>query len=350
MNPVLNRPAIKAQAKSFIGENTRWGKMILATLPVLILSNFTVILSYIPDFSDSLDYNANEVLSNGLSIVSLIMLPFTVATAGYYLNHIRGFSPEWKSLYKEGFDNYGKYFATAFLTELFIGLWSLLFVIPGIVMGLAYSQTLYIIHDNPNLKPTEAIKMSKLMTYGFKGDIFVMGLSFIGWYLLMGLTGGILGIYVIPYVSTTSAMYYENLKYHAIEQKIIAPEAFGIYPAPGGYDPSGDANFYTPGSAYTQNQNSGYPGAAPEDGYTNFESGAEPASRQPEAAEKEPEQSGNELPSDNEVKESDASAQSAETAENAAESTENTENTASAAEESEEAVNDKETNNGSDTL
>ena len=78
------------------------------------------------------------------------------------------------------------------------------------------------------LKGKEAIEISKRMTNGFKGDLFSMYFSFIGWYILVGLTGGILSIYVTPYVETTAAMYYENLKRYSIENGIVAPEAFGI--------------------------------------------------------------------------------------------------------------------------
>lgn len=187
------------------------------------------------------------------SIITLLLIPFTIAASGYYLNHIRGFNPEWKSLYKEGIDNYGSYLVTGVLVNVFTFLWSLLFVVPGIIKSLAYSQAKYVIHDNPRLKGKEAIEISKRMTNGFKGDLFSMYLSFIGWYILVGLTGGILSIYVTPYVETTAAMYYENLKRYSIENGIVAPEAFGIAPVTGGaQDGNGDSqSSYAAGSSYS---------------------------------------------------------------------------------------------------
>lgn len=232
MQQILNRPAIKAEAKSFIGQNARWWKMTLATIAIYLISGGFSIYVNIATVINRDDPPTTVGYSS--SIITLLLIPFTIAASGYYLNHIRGFNPEWKSLYKEGIDNYGSYLVTGVLVNAFTVLWSLLFVVPGIIKAIAYSQAKYVIHDNPRLKGKEAIEISKRMTNGFKGDLFSMYLSFIGWYILVGLTGGILSIYVTPYVETTAAMYYENLKRYSIENGIVAPEAFGIAPVTGG--------------------------------------------------------------------------------------------------------------------
>lgn len=232
MQQILNRPAIKAEAKSFIGQNARWWKMTLATIAIYLISGGFSIYVNIATVTNRDDPSTTVGYSS--SIITLLLIPFTIAASGYYLNHIRGFNPEWKSLYKEGIDNYGSYLVTGVLVNAFTVLWSLLFVVPGIIKALAYSQAKYVIHDNPRLKGKEAIEISKRMTNGFKGDLFSMYLSFIGWYILVGLTCGILSIYVTPYVETTAAMYYENLKRYSIENGIVAPEAFGIAPVTGG--------------------------------------------------------------------------------------------------------------------
>lgn len=232
MQQILNRPAIKAEAKSFIGQNARWWKMTLATIAIYLISGGFSIYVNIATVINRDDPSTTVGYSS--SVITLLLIPFTIAASGYYLNHIRGFNPEWKSLYKEGIDNYGSYLVTGVLVNVFTFLWSLLFVVPGIIKALSYSQANYVIHDNPRLKGKEAIEISKRMTNGFKGDLFSMYLSFIGWYILVGLTGGILSIYVTPYVETTAAMYYENLKRYSIENGIVAPEAFGIAPVTGG--------------------------------------------------------------------------------------------------------------------
>lgn len=256
MQQILNRPAIKAEAKSFIGQNARWWKMTLATIAIYLISGGFSIYVNIATVINRDDPPTTVGYSS--SIITLLLIPFTIAASGYYLNHIRGFNPEWKSLYKEGIDNYGSYLVTGVLVNVFTVLWSLLFVVPGIIKAIAYSQAKYVIHDNPRLKGKEAIEISKRMTNGFKGDLFSMYLSFIGWYILVGLTGGILSIYVTPYVETTAAMYYENLKRYSIENGIVAPEAFGIAPVTGGAQGgNGDSQTsYAAGNSYSANAHS----------------------------------------------------------------------------------------------
>lgn len=256
MQQILNRPAIKAEAKSFIGQNARWWKMTLATIAIYLISGGFSIYVNIATVTNRDDPSTTVGYSS--SIITLLLIPFTIAASGYYLNHIRGFNPEWKSLYKEGIDNYGSYLVTGVLVNAFTVLWSLLFVVPGIIKALAYSQAKYVIHDNPRLKGKEAIEISKRMTNGFKGDLFSMYLSFIGWYILVGLTCGILSIYVTPYVETTAAMYYENLKRYSIENGIVAPEAFGIAPVTGGAQGgNGDSqSSYAAGNSYSANAHS----------------------------------------------------------------------------------------------
>lgn len=251
MQQILNRPAIKAEAKRFIGQNARWWKMTLATIALYLLNGGFSIYVNIATVINRDDPPTTVGYSS--SVITLLLIPFTIAASGYYLNHIRGFNPEWKSLYKEGIDNYGSYLVTGVLVNVFTVLWSLLFVVPGIIKAIAYSQAKYVIHDNPRLKGKEAIEISKRMTNGFKGDLFSMYLSFIGWYILVGLTGGILSIYVTPYVETTAAMYYENLKRYSIENGIVAPEAFGIAPVTGGAQGgNGDSqSSYAAGSSYS---------------------------------------------------------------------------------------------------
>ncbi len=270
MQEILNRPAIKAEAKKFIGQNSRWWKMTLATILIYLLSGGISIYVNIAGVVGN--DNPSTTVGYSSSIITLLLIPFTIAASGYYLNHIRGFNPEWKSLYKEGIDNYGSYFVTGLLVNIFTSLWTLLFIVPGIVKAIAYSQAKYVIHDNPRLKGKEAIEISKRMTNGFKGKLFSMYLSFIGWYILVGLTGGILAIYVTPYVETTSAMYYENLKKYSIDNGIIAPEAFGIVPlaADGAQDGNNNSqSFSAANNSYSSAEGNGDPykaaGINPED-------------------------------------------------------------------------------------
>ncbi len=266
----LNRKAIKQEARAFIRPDKKWFSIFLAILPYVIVTNmFTVVYSVQSgiNYSDGVYYQAQ---SSGWSfignIIKLAAIPFGIAAAGYMLNHIRGFNPEWKSLYIEGKDRFGKYFEVGFITGLVTLLWSLLFIIPGIVKAYAFSQVEYIIHDNPNLSTQDVRKISDLMTKGYKGELFIKDLSFFLWFMLIVCTFGIATIYVTPYMMTVNAMYYENLKNHAIEAGIVAPEAFGIVNIPvdessmQGFDMNSQPQFTGTATFYTPNQpvNNGY--------------------------------------------------------------------------------------------
>lgn len=109
--------------------------------------------------------------------------------------------------------NYKNNVMTMFLRSLYTFLWSLLFVIPGIIKSYEYFMVPYILADHPELKSNEVFEMSKKMMDGQKWNTFVLQLSFIGWYLLNMVTFGILGIfYVNPYMHATNAELYLKLK------------------------------------------------------------------------------------------------------------------------------------------
>lgn len=113
---------------------------------------------------------------------------------------------------------------TMFMTSLFIFLWTLLFIIPGIIKGYAYSMVPYILADNPNMDYKRALELSEEMTMGEKANLWVLDLSFIGWYLLGILTCGIGFIFLQPYVDTTKAELYIVLRRKALQNKLFRPE------------------------------------------------------------------------------------------------------------------------------
>lgn len=102
---------------------------------------------------------------------------------------------------------------TMFLRSLFTSLWSLLFIIPGIIKSYEYMMIPYLLADNPEMPYQEAFRLSKEMMNGNKWNAFVLDLSFIGWWLLSACTCGILSIfYVNPYIYATRAELYLTLR------------------------------------------------------------------------------------------------------------------------------------------
>ena len=123
-----------------------------------------------------------------------------------------------------GFKQFGTSFVASLLTGIFVFLWSLLFVIPGIIASLKYSMTYYIIADEPELSGYEAMKKSKKMMDGHKSELFVLLLSFFWWYLLCTVTCGIAAIYVGPYIKATVTNFYEKIKNTGFEQQKLLTE------------------------------------------------------------------------------------------------------------------------------
>lgn len=110
------------------------------------------------------------------------------------------------------FENYWHKVWTMLWMSILIGLWSLLLLIPGIIKAFSYAMTPYIIEEYPELSSTEAIHRSRMMMRGHKFDLFWLELSFIGWGFLCLLTAGIGFFWLIPYMETSIAAFYEEVK------------------------------------------------------------------------------------------------------------------------------------------
>lgn len=106
----------------------------------------------------------------------------------------------------------GRIIGTLFLEAVYIFLWSLLLIIPGIIKTYSYAMTEYILEDNPDLEYNGAIEASMAMMDGKKMKLFLLDLSFIGWFILCILTLGILWLWVGPYWYSARAAFYEDIK------------------------------------------------------------------------------------------------------------------------------------------
>ena len=109
------------------------------------------------------------------------------------------------------FDRFGDGFCLELLTSLYIMLWSLLFIIPGLVKAYAYAMAPFILEENPNMTPSEAIKASRELMDGLKFDLFCLHWSFFGWALLSVLTLGIGSLWLNPYMNAATAAFYRSI-------------------------------------------------------------------------------------------------------------------------------------------
>lgn len=204
----------------------------------------------------------------GLTVLSIVLSPLLVSLLGFYVILVKrdpseqfSLGEEIKNIFKVSFDaTYGKKLVVSILRTLFITLWCFLFIIPGIVYNYSSYFSFQIMCENPNLKPMEALKLSKKMVAGNRGELFALDLSFIGWWILCGISFGIASIYAIPYYLTTQALYYENFKIRALQEGRITEDDFLSQEEKANkYAFAGAGNYYNPAQntneQYTANQN-----------------------------------------------------------------------------------------------
>lgn len=118
---------------------------------------------------------------------------------------------------------------TMFLRGLYTFLWSLLLVIPGIIKSYQYRLVPYIMAENPNISSRRAFELSRQMTDGEKWNIFVLDLSFIGWYVLCGITFGIGFLFLNPYLQATNAELYSALRAKAFAANFTDDSELGDF-------------------------------------------------------------------------------------------------------------------------
>ncbi|MDB9956310.1 DUF975 family protein [Flavobacteriaceae bacterium] len=147
----------------------------------------------------------------GPVLVLFIAGPMLVGISMFSLSLSRGENARLEQIF-EGFKNYGTVLGAYLLMVLFIFLWMLLLIIPGIIAAIAYSQTFYILAEDDAISSMDALKKSKEMMDGYKWKYFCLGLRFIGWALLCILTLGIGFLWLSPYIQISYAKFYEDLK------------------------------------------------------------------------------------------------------------------------------------------
>lgn len=177
MAQLIDRKALKAETKSLL----RTAQVSPIAMTALFLGISAVL--------DTADVITGIAVDGGL--VSLFVSVLTglvgmVLSAGFCLYCMavrRGERAEFLTLF-DGFSFVGKIIALNIVISIFVGLWSMLFVIPGIVATYRYRFALYNLYENPELGVMEALAMSKQQTYGYKGQLLMFDLSYFGWTLL----------------------------------------------------------------------------------------------------------------------------------------------------------------------
>ncbi|MBE6319573.1 MAG: DUF975 family protein [Bacteroidales bacterium] len=205
----------RAQAREAL--QNRWGEAAIVSLIILVAAMVISIPSFMAEWAGSIT-----------TVLSVLILPLQYAYYISLLERTRGGEEELTRFTLQYAINHA-YANTRFLVAgLLIMLISMVLAIftlgiGAIIVNYMYSMVPYLLHDYPELTPREAMKISREMMSGQKWNLFVLDLTFIGWILLSILTAGIGMIFVEPYMSTTRAAYYEDLKSEKLVEETEEP-------------------------------------------------------------------------------------------------------------------------------
>jgi len=188
-----SRPELRARARAKLGGRIFANNWLYALLAVFIAS---AIISAVAAFS------------------ILLIGPFSFGLAAIFLQLARGEKEEidLADLFKSfNAEDFVRLLLLGLIQTLFIALWSLLFLIPGIVKYYSYSQAINLAYDHPDWDWKQCIDESRRMMNGYKWKLFVLDLSFLGWYILGALCCGIGVLWVDPYRQAARAEFYVEL-------------------------------------------------------------------------------------------------------------------------------------------
>lgn len=221
-----------------------WG----TALAVALVAGLLGVNGYSSSFSYSTDWDTFQyywdqyepIFTTALAIAAVLSLVYLIIGGAvrlglclYNIKLIRGERPQFSVLFSR-FDIFGKALGLNLMTALLVFLWSLLFIVPGIVAAYRYAMAPYLLAEYPEMGVMEAIERSKQMMMGCKGRLFCLEFSFFGWILLCMLSLGIGSLWLNPYMcAAEAAFYYERMYAFPYPPQSGYPGIYG--PQPGVY-------------------------------------------------------------------------------------------------------------------
>ncbi len=189
---------IKQKAKEISGGH--WGNIIILFIIAILLN---ILGNYLDDaiFKDKINLIANIIN---------IFIEFGIVV--FFINIVRTGKSNWQDIFEAFKKNPWTIFLIGLLRDIFIFLWTLLLIIPGIMKAYSYAMAWYIYNDNPNMGPMETLRTSEQMMKGHRWELFKLQFSFWPWILLGIITFGLAWIYIYPWLSSSIVLFYEELK------------------------------------------------------------------------------------------------------------------------------------------
>lgn len=215
---MFNRKEYKVQALARLKGNWRINLLVSATILVLgWISNLPFSRYYYDSFQLYLIFTLLSIAIAGIAAMALAYFSIKFFKAGEAVSY---------GTFIEGMNLWLKGILATLWVSLWLFLWGLLFIIPGIVKSYSYSQIYFILAENPNLSVRKALQISKIITRGYKGELFVQDLSFFGWVILSLLTGSLGLVFLTPYYQGAKTHAYAYLKEQALSTGTLKASDF----------------------------------------------------------------------------------------------------------------------------
>lgn len=208
-----------------------WPSAVLAMLVYLFISVIAVSPNVVSQVQLALNPSASGFFathsgatSGFIYLMELLVLYPLVKGLFNTLNRllVNGDADLVRGMFNSALTKYWRTVLASLLQLVFIFLWSLLLIVPGIIKAFSYSMTWFILEDEPELSPNKAIELSMAMMKGHKFDLFYLYLSFIGWGILSLFTLGIGLLWLTPYMNTSVAAFYQDVKADFMAKRELA--------------------------------------------------------------------------------------------------------------------------------
>jgi len=207
-----------------------WSDPILAVFVYFLLACVSSFLTNFGNIYDRITGSSHPIVfftaSIGFFYTLFFLVPLAYGITIVFLKFYRGDKVDCLSKIFDAFKIYGRSLGIGLLVSIYTMLWTLLLIVPEIIKSYAYGMSYYILNDHPEMKVDEAINASIVMMKGYKMKLFLLDLSFIGWFFLGALSLGIGYLWIAPYYCVARVAFYENLK--ELRKNEISEEAAPI--------------------------------------------------------------------------------------------------------------------------
>lgn len=196
-----NKELVQEARADLVG---KWKEVVMISLIYLVV---VLAISLLTQFSIFIEL-----------LAMFAVAPLYVGFYRYFLDVKAGIVGDYNILFRWFQNGYLRVVLTYFMMCVYVLLWTCLFIVPGIIMSIAYAQTLFILASDDKITPSAALRKSQNMMRGYKMKYFLFNLRFIGWALLAILTAGVGFVWLLPYMSTAQAGFYNDLKANYVEE------------------------------------------------------------------------------------------------------------------------------------